>query len=72
MLCSQQIILGRAAVQKDLGRMEKQACRYFVKSNTGAVSYMWDGLTLCTNTVWGFGGEVLGITVNRKSTISQQ
>lgn len=28
------MIVGRAAVQKDLGRLEKWACRYCMKSNT--------------------------------------
>lgn len=32
-LCSQQILLGRAAIKKALGRLEKWPCRYCLKSN---------------------------------------
>lgn len=48
LLCSQQMIVGRAALQEDLCGLEK--CRYSEKSNMTRYR-MWDGVILCTDIV---------------------
>jgi len=43
------------AIQRDLGRLEKNADSTLLKSNNGK-SCTWGGITSCTSTGWGLTG----------------